>query len=141
MQCIYCGSNTNVFNSRDRRKNPSVWRRRRCSSCGAQFTTIETPDYELALSVEGTSGKLYPFSRDKLYLSVHRSLSHRDDAVSAASDLTSTIIGRLLSTRQAVDSLITMKSIAETAHTVLSRFDQPSANTYFAYHQKHLKKA
>ncbi len=140
MVCIYCGCDTAVFNSRARRKNPSVWRRRRCNACVAQFTTIELPDYSSVLVVEGASGKLYPFSRDKLYLSIHRSVSHRQDAVVVATELTSTIISRLLSTRQAKDGLITMKSIAEAAHTTLGRFDGPAANTYFAYHQKHLQK-
>lgn len=139
MVCIYCSRNTEVYNSRAKSRNPSVWRRRKCTACVAQFTTIELPDYTTALLVEGRSGKLYPFLRDKLFLSVHRSLGHRQDAAVSATELTSTIIGRLLRTRKAENGVITMKAIAESAFLTLRRFDKPAANTYFAYHQTLLK--
>lgn len=139
MFCIYCGHTTRIYNSRTNRKNPSVWRRRRCDTCVAQFTTLELPDYPSVLAVRGTSGKLYPFLRDKLFMSIHKSLAYRTDSIPAASELTATIIGRLLRTRQAQDGLITMKSITEAAYLTLGRFDQPAADTYFAYHQRLLK--
>lgn len=140
MKCIYCTTDTNVYNSRVKIKNPSVWRRRRCQACVAQFTTLELPDYTTALTVEGTGGKLYPLSRDKLYLSVHRSLAHRSDAIQAATELTATILGRLLRTKQAVNGMITMRSIADAAHLTLKRYDPLAAHSYRAYHQKLLKK-
>ena len=44
MICIYCLSQkTRVLNSRAHRKNPLVWRRRICPSCGKIFTSYERP--------------------------------------------------------------------------------------------------
>lgn len=139
MVCIYCGQDTEVYNSRVKTRNPSVWRRRRCQACVAQFTTLELPDYRASLVVEGVGGKLYPFSRDKLFLSLFKALEYRRDALNSATELTSTVIGRLLRTKKTSDGLIRMSAIAETAHTVLKRFDPPAAHTYKAYHQSSLR--
>lgn len=87
MVCIYCGKQTEVYNSRARTLNPSVWRRRQCIACDAKYTTIELPDYASALVVEGARGKLYPFSRDKLFLSLHKALEYRQDAIFVATEL------------------------------------------------------
>src|SRR5690554_5213061 len=96
MVCIYCGNKTEVYNTRERKRSPSVWRRRRCVSCVAQFSTSEIPDYESNLVVEGLRGKLYPFSRDKLFLSLYKALGHRRDALHSATELTETTINILL---------------------------------------------
>lgn len=140
MVCIYCGHDTEVYNSRVKTRNPSVWRRRRCTACVAQFTTIELPDYQTALVVEGVGGKLYPFNRDKLYLSLYKALEYRQDAVDSATELTETVIGKLLRNKKAPDGLLKMTDIAGTAYTVLKRFDAPSAHTYKAFHASALKK-
>ncbi len=139
MNCIYCDCGTEVTNSRAKARNPSVWRRRRCNTCVAQFSTLERPDYATALVVEGIRGKLYPFSRDKLFLSLYKSLGHRQDALNSATELTDTIIGRLLRQRQAPDGLLQMAAIAHAAHITLKRYDPLAAHTYKAYHQAALK--
>lgn len=94
---MYCSNDTEVTNSRSKARMPLVWRRRACKACDAQFTTHETPDYTSALVVRGLDGnKLYPFSRDKLFLSLYQSLGHRKDALNSSTALTSTVIGRLI---------------------------------------------
>lgn len=136
MNCIYCQQDTEVYNTRNRARNPSVWRRRRCKVCVAQFSTIELPDYDSSLVVKGLSGKLYPFSRDKLFLSLHKALSHRSDALPSATALTDTTIGRLLTGKKTKPtSIITMQNIAQVAHLTLKRYDPLAAHTYKAYHQ------
>ena len=139
MVCIYCGRNTDIYNTRPKSRNPSVWRRRRCPACVAQFTTLELPDYRGALVVEGVRGKLYPFSRDKLFLSLYKALEYRHDAVDTATDLTETVIGRLLRTKKAPDGLLMMRDIAGAAYLTLKRFDPPAAHTYEAFHASALK--
>jgi transcriptional regulator NrdR family protein len=142
MVCIYCGSETKVTNSRERARNPSIWRRRTCIACVAQFTTNELPDYSAALIVENQANKhLQPFSRDKLFLSFYKSLGHRPDALLSATELTSTIIGRLLrpvsktgSRKQAKDGVISVGIISKTSYEVLKRYDPLAATAYRAYH-------
>jgi transcriptional regulator NrdR family protein len=138
MVCIYCGSETQVTNSREKARTPSVWRRRKCIACVAQFTTIELPDYATALVVS-SHGKLYPFSRDQLFLSIHVALGHRQDALISSTELTKTIIGRLLSKKQAPDGVISVQNLAKASHEVLKRYDPLGANTYKAYHQAALR--
>ena len=140
MVCIYCSGQTEVYNSRDRARNPSVWRRRRCKYCVAQFSTLELPDYATSLVVKGLRGKLYPFSRDKLFLSLYKALEYRHDAVDTATDLTETVIGRLLRTKKAPGGLLMMKDIASAAYLTLKRFDPPAAHTYKAFHASALRK-
>jgi transcriptional regulator NrdR family protein len=140
MVCIYCGHDTEVTNSRSKTRNASVWRRRACKSCVAQFTTIELPDYTTAISVESSDNtKLRAFSRDELFLSLYKSLGHRKDALSSATALTNTVIGRLLNKKLAKDGSMSTKDLAKTAYEVLKRFDPLAAHTYKAYHQSLLR--
>lgn len=135
MVCIYCGSETEVTNSRSKAKTPSVWRRRACKSCVAQFTTTELPDYEKSLLVLGIDNKkLYPFSRDKLFLSLYKSLGHRQDALNSSTALTSTIIGRLLNKKHVANGAISSFNISIVTYETLKRFDPLAATTYKAYH-------
>ncbi len=140
MVCIYCGHETEVYNSRERARNPSVWRRRRCGACVAQFSTNELPDYETSLVVTGTSGKLYPFSRDKLFLSLYRALGHRNDALDSATQLSDTVIGKLLRNNKASEGIVTIQRLAQTTYEILKRYDPLAAHTYKAYHRTALKK-
>ena len=57
MICIYCLSQkTRVLNSRAHRKNPLVWRRRTCTSCGKIFTSYERPSCD-DLLIENSHGE------------------------------------------------------------------------------------
>lgn len=131
MVCIYCGAETSVINSRPQKRYNNIWRRRQCGGCGAVFTTSETPDFLKSLVV--TNGNsLEPFSRDKLFLSVHDSVRHRKTATSDATGLTGTIISRLY-------PFITSGSLARAdithiAAATLKRFDKAAASHYRAYH-------
>lgn len=135
MVCIYCGKKTEVVNSRLRARTPSVWRRRTCKACVAQFTTIELPDYATALSVKGLNGKFVAFERDKLFLSLYKSLGHRNNALEAASALCETILGRLLRKKQASSGVISVQDLAATTCETLKRFDKVASISYRAYHK------
>ena len=140
MVCLYCQHETEVTNSRAKARTPSVWRRRACKQCVAQFTTTELPDYSKAMLVTRIDAKkLLPFSRDKLFLSLFQSLGHRKDALNSATALTSTVIGRLINRKYVINGALDTKSITEVAHEVLKRFDPLAASTYKAYHQTALK--
>ncbi len=139
MVCIYCGNETEVYNSRERARNPSVWRRRRCIKCVAQFSSEELPVYEASLMVMGLGTKLYAFNRDRLFLSLHSALGHRQDALSSATELTSTVIGSLLRKRKAKTGVITVQDLAKQSYITLKRFDPLAAHTYKAYHLSALR--
>ncbi len=133
MVCVHCGGKTAVVNSRRQQRSNQIWRRRQCQACGAVFTTLETPDHGAVWLVKGAAGAARPFSRDKLFLSLHRSLQHRPTALGDAGGLTETVIKRLRpQTRQgALDHQI----ISQTALVALNRFDKAASVHYQAYHK------
>lgn len=132
MVCVHCGYETKVVNSRHQSKSNQVWRRRQCTACGAVFTTQETVQHKLAWVV--SDGKrLQPFSRDKLFLSLHNSLQHRKTALSDADGLTETIISKLPGL--IVDGSISRQAIARVAQVTLNRFDGAASAHYQAFHK------
>lgn len=132
MVCVYCGSPTQVVNSRAQRRGNGVWRRRRCTVCAHVFTTEEHPDLSQSFMVEDTHGALSPFQRDKLFISLYEACKHREDALQAATSLTETIMGKVLKKR--LRGSIAAPELARTAYAVLHAFDRTAATVYSAYH-------
>ncbi|HET7060465.1 MAG TPA: hypothetical protein VFH99_04115 [Candidatus Saccharimonadales bacterium] len=137
MVCVQCGGQTRVINSRHQRRANQVWRRRQCRNpqCGAVFTSEETAAYNAAWAVQGPSGKLAPFSRDKLLLSLYKSLEHRSTAVADAGGLADTVIKRL--SGAVTDGVIESQAIVHAAQVALNRFDKAASTHYSAFHPKH----
>jgi transcriptional repressor NrdR len=133
MVCTYCGGDTQVTNSRHQKRLNQVWRRRHCLNCGATFSTHEVAVYEGSWRVLTEKGSLTPFHRDKLFLSLHKSLEHRKRSVEDATGITNTVISLLLS--QADKGVLEPTSIALTAHEVLKNFDNAAATHYAAFHK------
>lgn len=131
MVCVYCKSTTQVVNSRHQKRSNQIWRRRRCSSCQAVFTTLEAADTEQAFRV-AKQNHLEPFSRDKLLLTIHDSLRHRKTAQTDATALTDTVLGKLYP--QFTNGVIEPKKITEITLGVLKNFDQAAATHYQAFH-------
>jgi transcriptional regulator NrdR family protein len=131
MVCIYCGGKTKVGNSRSSGKTLSTWRRRQCLGCGTVFTTRERIDLENAVRVETASGRLEPFLRDKLLLSLHLSLSHRKTALSDATSLTDTIITVLAGLH--TGGVLDIETLKEETRGTLARFDN-AAGVYYRAH-------
>ncbi len=131
MVCIYCGSKTNVLNSRDQKRSNTKWRRRSCSGCKAIMTTIESFDLSTSLSVTRPDS-LYPFSRDKLFVSIYYCCKHLTDPERIASDLTNTVTYKLLP--YISDGSITSNQIIKTTAETLKNFDKPAQVQYLAYH-------
>jgi transcriptional repressor NrdR len=131
MVCIYCGSKTQVVNSRALKRNNGVWRRRKCLSCGAIMSTEEAIIEERTLRVE-SSGHLEPFLRDKLFLSVHDSVLHRKSALMDATGLTDTIVSFVYT--NASNGVINLNDIKRLVVTVLKRFDKSAMVHYQAHH-------
>jgi transcriptional repressor NrdR len=135
MVCTYCGSETHVTNSRHQKRSNSVWRRRKCTACGAIFSTTEQADYEKSWVVQypdDSSQRYAPFLRDKLFVSIYNSCRHRPAALDDAIGLTDTVIGQ--SHRNIQDGALKASDLAKTILTALRRFDQPAATSYQAFH-------
>ncbi len=133
MVCVKCGKKTAVVNSRLQKKLNTVWRRRFCNKCQLIFTTEEAIKYDLVILVKDKSNKYLPFSRDKLFLSIYKSCSHRRSAIEDSNALTNTVIARLLQ-EQATLTVILSKDIKQACLVTLNRFDKSVANIYQAYH-------
>lgn len=128
MVCIYCQGHTSVTNSRKQRGGQAIWRRRLCGNCGAIFTTSESADLSASLMIEKHGGALIPFSRDSLFFSIASSCGHRKvSAATDASELTNTIVQKLLKQKLAIIPADTIKKISVET---LERFD-PIASTYY----------
>jgi transcriptional repressor NrdR len=135
MVCVYCSSDTQVTNSRHQRRANSVWRRRACKNCGAVFTTHESPNLEAAARVIGKNGHLYPFMRDKLFISLYESCRHRPTALEDATALTDTVVSQILK-QQGSMGVIDRDTIKSAAQQVLNRFDSVASTYYGAYFGK-----
>lgn len=133
MVCIYCGSKTQVTNSRLQKRLNHTWRRRECTKCHAVFTTEETVDLGTSVVVRHPQGSVQPFSRDKLFASILRAVGHRKKPIEDAGALTATIIAKLAhsNTKPSMEAPI----IAAAALETLRRFDTAAAVQYQAYHQ------
>ena len=131
MVCLYCGGKTEVVNSRPQKRMNQIWRRRKCSACGAVFTTNERIDYSATIVVKRKSG-LEPFERDTLLVSLATSLGHRPTAVGDAAALATTVTRALLSAAE--NGVVEVTNITAESYKVLNRFDTLAAAHYRAYH-------
>lgn len=133
MVCIQCHQKTQVINSRHQKRPNTVWRRRSCTKCTLIFTTTETADYSALWAVMASSGRLNPFSRDKLLLSIYNSLQHRKTAISDAAGLVDTIITKLSTTVS--EGSLKSTSIRTITQVALNRFDIVASTHYQAFHK------
>lgn len=131
MNCLYCGGETKVTNSRLQKRNNQIWRRRECLTCHAVFTTHESVELELALSVE-KNGHSQPFLPDLLLKELMLALSHRKDVYTASREVLGTIVRKLLTLPQ--KPLYKPADISKVASEVLKRFDRPAYLRYLADH-------
>lgn len=138
MQCIVCGADTRVSNSRPHKTTPSVWRRRNCKSCNTAFTTWETvhdDDYEFMV----TNGKhKTSFSLPRLLVSIYACLAHRT-APTVADDaywLATTVAQQIQLT---ASNNVTVEALTTATRETLLRFDELAGLSYGARHKSHIK--
>ena len=131
MNCIYCGGDTSVENSRPKKRSNTVWRRRECKDCSTIFTSSEALDLSGSILVY-TGSHSEPFNRDKLFTSIHDSLKHRKSPVYDATALTDTIINKVVTiiTNPKLDTSI----IRDICHDTLQKYDSVAATHYAAFH-------
>ena len=134
MVCYKCSGVTAVLNSRLQKRTNSVWRRRGCELCDAVFTTIEAIDFTKSFVVRSRKTKrLTPFVRDRLLLSLYKSLGHRTDGLTDASGLCATILAKLGPSSE--NGELSDRRIIEVTLVALNRFDTLAAQHYQAFHK------
>jgi transcriptional regulator NrdR family protein len=131
MVCIYCGSSTDIINSRLIKKSGQKWRRHRCNQCHAVFTTTEDYQLENCLLVSHlTDNKTTePFCRYKLFLSIYDAVKHLKHPASVAGDLTNTVINALCG-QKPLNPVISSADVSSAVIRVLKRYDAVSAIRY-----------
>lgn len=77
-------------------------------------------------------GRLQPFSRDNLFMSIYDSLRHRRTALDDATALSSTVLRKLYPLIK--KARLERKDIVETAAQTLDKFDKVAATHYRAFH-------
>ena len=132
MVCIYCSGPTAVSNSRLQHRSNQIWRRRTCLGCRNVVTTLERVDLGSSLTVQVNHSRRQSFNRDRLLLSLYKSLGHRADALEAAQALATTIISKL--TPYIEQANLDKKIIIDITLDTLKHFDKAAAIHYRAYH-------
>jgi len=132
MVCIYCGQKTKITNSRAQKRSHATWRRHRCTSCEAIFTTQERVDLAASVAFIAKGDQIHPFIRETLLQSLYESLKHRPTALTDALELTDTVINLLLPKLE--HGGLPRALVIQTAQQVLKRFDATAATVYAAYH-------
>ncbi|CAN5387808.1 hypothetical protein BH09PAT4_BH09PAT4_08400 [soil metagenome] len=79
------------------------------------------------------NGKLEPFTRDTLLISLYKSLAHRKTADNDASALCSTVISTL-QRQTGSGAIIDVNALIQAASSCLERFDGAAGSHYRAYH-------
>jgi transcriptional repressor NrdR len=142
MVCPFClHKKTETFNSRAGTRLNTIWRRRRCPQCGAQFTTYETADPSSVLSVK-KGRHIVPFSHSKLLLELTQVCDHRDNIDKAVPYLADTIEQKLFRAAGKLQRLtLSPDDIFATASETLQRYDPVAYVKYIGRHQKNVNAA
>jgi transcriptional repressor NrdR len=131
MVCVYCGNETSVTNSRLQKRSNQVWRRRQCDACKAVFTTHESVDLTQAFLVD-SKGLQKPFLPDLLFTDILLALQDRKDVYSAAREVTSTVVQKLLKNPE--KPLFSSKTISKATADILKTFDKRAYLRYLSEH-------
>jgi transcriptional repressor NrdR len=133
MFCINCfHKNTAVINSRPHKKQPAVWRRRKCGNCGGTFTTFERPSLADNKPIQLASGGTDIFNLGKLIISINKAFTHDPDEATYNALWLAQTVEDTLSTQY---TAITLEDIEAVTHQTLKRFDELAAVQYGALHQ------
>lgn len=132
MVCIYCGKKTKVTNSRPQARLGKTWRRRECTACHAVFTCLEQVALTDVLRAKKRSGTIEHFERDKLFLSIYRSVDHLEDPIRIARELTDTILGKLFY-KKPMSPIIATTEVAAAATQTLKAFNAAASVRYLSF--------
>lgn len=128
MICIECKNKTKVTNSRKNSDGTRVWRRHKCQSCSAIFTTQETVD-PISINVLKRNGTVERFSQAKLFLSLHKALEGHI-TTEDIDQITSNLKAQLVMAKKPIATTY----ISTKAAGVISGIEKGAAVRYSSYH-------
>jgi transcriptional repressor NrdR len=134
MKCPYCSSpSTKVVDKRDSEDLTVTRRRRRCTACGARFTTYERAEI-VSLIVAKKDGRREEFNRAKLRSGLSKACAKRPVSAEAVEHLVNEIEAELRRRESAevdheVIGELVMTKLAELDHVAYIRF----ASVYRAF--------
>ncbi len=132
MKCPVCReTNNEVYNTRTTRFGTQTWRRRRCLSCDASFTTYEQPDLKFLKILGDSSKKTTAYSRATLFSSVYGAFSGSSSKPSVIDAVTDNIEAKLLDLQ---DHTITTEQITDIVLSTLKHFDSAAFLRYLSDH-------
>ncbi len=130
MVCLFCHHDTTrVVNSRHHSAESRVWRRRRCETCQAVFTTYEAVTDTALPLVE--SDHTSQFSRARLMISLYHELPESPTRADTALALADTTTQMLLA---ALPDRLTPRVIACYAHRAITAYDRTAGMHYGLRH-------
>lgn len=132
MVCIYCGKKTKVTNSRPQVRLGQTWRRRECVGCHAVFTSLEQVALTDVLRTKKRSGTLEHFERDKLFISIYRSIDHLPESIGLARELTDTVLGKLFR-KKPMSPIIETRDISSITALTLKAFNAAASVRYLSF--------
>lgn len=133
MFCVNCfHKHTVVVNSRPNKKQPDVWRRRKCKACGTVFTTHERPSLEENKLIHLSDGTTDTFNLGKLILSIAQAFTHAPREAQYNSLWLAQTVEARLSTE---NTMVTPSEIEATTHQILKNFDKMAALQYAIRHR------
>lgn len=128
MFCINCfHKTTSVTNSRPNKKQPQIWRRRKCPECSYTFTTYERPSLSDNTPIRLSNGDEDKFNLGQLTLSIAKAFSHNPKQAKRDTFWLAQTVEDVLSVER---QSITPEDIAATTHQVLKRYDEMAAMQY-----------
>lgn len=132
MKCPICReTNNEVYNTRTTRFGTQTWRRRRCLSCDASFTTYEQPDLKFLKILGDTSKKTAPYSRATLFSSIYISFTESTAKADVIDAVTDNVEAKLLDLQ---DHTITTEQIVDIVLSTLKHFDSAAFLRYLSDH-------
>lgn len=128
-----------VVNTRYFRGQNVVWRRRKAAD-GTVFTTRERIDLTGKIVKKRAERAPENYQPVKLLMSLHATLSHREDAQAAAWALLTTVENKLLEESSDANAALLSEEIAKTVLRTLKAYDIDAYITYARHHPELVSK-
>ena len=129
MRCPFCNQATKIYNSRANRTTHETWRRHRCNSCKATFTTREKIDWSKSTTVKASKAT-QNYSYGILLSSILTASSVAGISTTDAIDLSNTVEQQLI-TEGFFEKIQQESSVIRNACiSVLRRYDKHLAIHY-----------
>jgi transcriptional regulator NrdR family protein len=96
------------------------------------FTSLEQVALSDVLRTKKRSGTIEHFERDKLFLSIYRSIDHLPESIGLARELTDTVLGKLFR-KKPMSPIIESREISKVTALTLRAFNAAASVRYLSF--------